>query len=104
MIFRMLIQKYSILYYIYITAVINIIYWIFLITILTYTKFIIIKYTLYSIIKAQDTRSINICQIFFSRFNDLFKTRPSSIGQKYNICISLHVNYFNFSYNINFNI
>ena len=54
--------------------------------------------------KAQDTRSINICQIFFSRFNDLFKTRPSSIGQKYNICISLHVNYFNFSYNINFNI
>ena len=60
-------------------------------------------YTLHNS-KAQDTRSINICQIFFSRFNDLFKTRPSSIGQKYNICISLHVNYFNFSYNINFNI
>ena len=52
MIFRMLIQKYSILYYIYIyiTAVINIIYWIFLITILTYIKYTIIKYTLYSII------------------------------------------------------
>ena len=44
MIFRMLIQKYSI------TAVINIIYWIFLITILTYIKYTIIKYTLYSII------------------------------------------------------
>ena len=58
----------------------------------------------YSITKAQDTRSINICQIFFSRFNDLFKTRPSAIGQKYNICISLHVIYLNFSYNINFNI
>ena len=50
MIFRMLIQKYSILYYIYITAVINIIYWIILITILTYIKYTIIKNTLYSII------------------------------------------------------
>ena len=40
---------------------------------------------IHTITKAQDTRSINICQIFFSRFNDLFKTRPSAIGQKYNI-------------------
>ena len=42
MMFRMLIQKYSIPYYIYIyiTAVINIIYWIFLITIIKYTLYI----------------------------------------------------------------
>ena len=95
MIFRMLIQKYSILYYIYITAVINIIYWIFLTTILTYIKYTIIKYTLYSII-IYDINCIKflIRYIFILLYNIQYYYSYSSILYIY-IYIYIYITYIN---------